>query len=103
MDVWNPRLQQDKTHFSKPEREALLNIKKWGFVDVFRQFNDEPGEYSWWSHFHHDFEKNRGMRIDHIWTSPPMAEQCRDCWIDRSPRSLDRPSDHAPVVADIAI
>lgn len=99
MDVWNPRLQQDKTHFSKPEREALLNIKKWGFVDLFRQFNDEPGEYSWWSHFHHDFEKNRGMRIDHIWASPPLAEKCRDCWIDRHPRSLDKPSDHAPVLA----
>lgn len=103
MDVWNPRQQQDKTHFSKPEREALLNIKKWGFVDVFRQFNDEGGEYSWWSHFHHDFEKNRGMRIDHIWTSPPLAELCKDCWIDREPRALEKPSDHAPVIVDISI
>ena len=100
MDVWNPRQQQDKTHFSKPEREALLNVKKWGFVDVFRQFNDEPGEYSWWSHFHHDFEKNRGMRIDHIWASPPLAEKCLDCWIDKAPRALEKPSDHAPVLAE---
>ena len=99
-DVWNPRQQQDKTHFSKAEREALLNIKKWGFVDVFRQFNDEPGEYSWWSHFHHDFEKNRGMRIDHIWASPPVADVCKDCWIDKNPRALEKPSDHAPVLAE---
>lgn len=101
MDVWNPRQQQDKTHFSKPEREALLNIKKWGFVDVFRQYNHEGGEYSWWSHFHHDFEKNRGMRIDHIWASPPLAEKCLDCWIDRTPRGWDKPTDHAPVIADL--
>lgn len=102
MDVWNPRQQQDKTHFSKPEREALLNVKKWGFVDVFRQFNDEPGEYSWWSHFHHDFEKNRGLRIDHIWTSPPMAESCIDCWVDKTTRANEKPSDHAPVIAEFA-
>lgn len=101
-DVWNPRMWQNKTHFSKPEREALRDLKKWGFVDVFRQFNDESGEYSWWSHFHHDFEKNRGLRIDHIWTSPPLAESCRDCWIDKRPRAFEKPSDHAPVIADFS-
>src|SRR5204863_7230456 len=100
MDIWNPRLWAHKTHFSKPERDALLNVKRWGFVDVFRQINQEPGEYSWWDHFHHSFEKNRGMRIDHIWTSPPLAELCTDCWIDREPRAWEKPSDHAPVIAE---
>lgn len=103
MDVWNPRLWQNKTHFSKPERAALLNLKKWGFVDLFRQFNDEGGEYSWWSHFRHDFEKNRGLRLDHIWASPPLAERCTDGWIDRVPRGWEKPSDHAPVLADLRI
>lgn len=99
-DAWNPRLWANKTHFSKPEREALLNVKRWGFVDVFRQMNMEVGEYSWWDHFHHSFEKNRGLRIDHIWTSAPLAELCTDCWIDREPRALEKPSDHAPVIAE---
>lgn len=102
LDVWNPRLWQNKMHFSKPEREALIELKRWGFVDLFRQMNDEAREYSWWSHFHHDFEKDRGLRIDHIWASPPVAGRCLDCWIDRAPRSLDKPSDHAPVIADLA-
>ncbi|MFZ1700454.1 MAG: exodeoxyribonuclease III [Pyrinomonadaceae bacterium] len=102
LDVWNPRMWQHKMHFSKPEREALIELKRWGFVDLFRQMNDEAREYSWWSHFHHDFDKDRGLRIDHIWASPPLAERCLDCWIDKTPRSLDKPSDHAPVVADLA-
>ncbi|MEO6050128.1 MAG: exodeoxyribonuclease III [Pyrinomonadaceae bacterium] len=103
IDVWNPRMWANKMHFTKPEREALINVKRWGFVDVFRQFNDQPGEYSWWDHFHHSFEKNRGLRIDHIWTSPPLAELCEDCWIDREPRGNEKPSDHAPVVADFIL
>lgn len=99
LDVWKPSLWKDKTHFSKPEREALLDVKKWGFVDVFRQLNDDVKEFSWWSNFHHDFEKDRGLRIDHIWASPDLAESCTDCWIDKDPRALEKPSDHAPVIA----
>lgn len=100
MDVWKPSLWKDKMHFTKPEREAIQDLKKWGFVDVFRQINEDVREYSWWDYFHHSFEKDQGLRIDHIWTSPPLAETCIDCWIDKEPRALDHPSDHAPVVAE---
>lgn len=103
MDVWKPSLWKDKMHFTKPEREAIQDLKKWGFVDVFRQINEDAREYSWWDHFHHSFEKDRGLRIDHIWASPPLAELCADCWIDKEPRALEKPSDHAPVVADFQI
>lgn len=102
LDVWKPSLWKDKTHFSKPEREALIGVKRWGFVDVFRQINDELQEFSWWDHFHHSFEKDRGLRIDHIWASLPMAERCMDCRIDKTPRGWEHPSDHAPVVAEFA-
>ena len=102
LDVWKPSLWRDKTHFSKPEREAIHNLKRWGFVDVFRQINDDVSEFTWWSNFRHDFEKDRGLRIDFIWASPPVAERCTGCWIDREPRALDKPSDHAPVVAEFA-
>ncbi len=103
MDVWKPSLWKDKMHFTKPEREAIHNLKRWGFVDVFRKINDEVKEFTWWSHFHHDFEKDRGLRIDHIWASPNMAELCSDCWIDKTPRTLEKPSDHAPVTAEFSI
>ncbi|MEO7660488.1 MAG: exodeoxyribonuclease III [Pyrinomonadaceae bacterium] len=100
MDVWKPSLWKDKMHFTKPERDAIHDLKRWGFVDVFRQLNDDANEYSWWSYFHHSFEKNQGLRLDHIWASPPVAEACTDCWIDRPARSLEKSSDHAPVIAD---
>jgi exodeoxyribonuclease-3 len=99
-DVWSVPAWRNKLHFTKPERDAIQDLKKWGFVDLFRQINDDEKEFSWWSNFRHDFEKDRGLRIDHIWTSPPLAERCTDCWIDKDPRSWDHPSDHAPVVAD---
>lgn len=103
-DVWNPRLWNGKLHFTKPEREALLNLKKWGFVDCLRQMTDEPGEFTWWDMFRESsFLKNRGLRIDHIWVSPPLADTCIDCWIDRTPRGWTKPSDHAPVVAEFTI
>lgn len=100
MDVWNPSLWRNKMHFSKPERDAIMELKKWGFIDLYRHINGSEREYSWWSNFHHDFEKDRGLRIDHIWASPPMAETCTDCWIDKDPRGLEKPSDHAPVLAE---
>jgi exodeoxyribonuclease-3 len=103
LDIWNPLQWQNKMHFSKPEREAIQDLKKWGFVDVFRQINGGEREYSWWSNFHNDFEKDRGMRLDHIWASPALAELCTDCWIDKRPRASDKPSDHAPVVAEFAV
>ncbi len=100
LDVWKPSLWKDKTHFSKPERAAIHDLKRWGFVDLFRQMNYDVQEFTWWSHFHNDFEKDRGLRIDFVWASPALAERCIDCWIDREPRGWEHPSDHAPVVAE---
>ena len=103
LDVWKVSLWKDKMHFTKPEREAIQDLKKWGFVDVFRQINEDAREYSWWDYFHHSFEKDQGLRIDHIWTSPALADRCIDCWIDKEPRALEHPSDHAPVVAEFRV
>jgi exodeoxyribonuclease-3 len=103
MDVWKPSLWKDKTHFSKPERDSIRDLKRWGFVDVFRQINEGEKAFTWWSNFHNDFEKDRGLRIDFIWASPPLAETCVDCFVDKEPRAWEHPSDHAPVVAEFRI
>jgi exodeoxyribonuclease-3 len=103
LDVWNPALWEGKIHFSKPEREAIHHVNHWVFVDVFRKMNGDVKEYSWWDYREGAFPRNRGLRIDHIWTSPALAEKCTGCWIDRSPRGLERPSDHTPVVAEFAL
>ena len=103
MDVWKPSLWRDKLHFTKPEREAIRAVKAWGFTDLFRQINDEAREFSWWDYFRNSFERDRGLRIDHIWASQPLAERCVGCWIDKEPRGWDHPSDHAPVVAEFKL
>lgn len=102
-DVWNVAAWEGKLHFSKPERAAMHHVKQWGFVDVFRQMNGDEKLFSWWNYREGAFFKNHGLRIDHIWTSPPLAARCQACWIDRKPRGAERPSDHAPVVAEFDI
>lgn len=102
-DVWKPSLWRNKTHFSKPERDAIRDLKRWGFVDVFRLINADDQAFTWWSNFRSDFEKDRGMRIDFIWASEPLSETCVGCFVDKEPRGWDRPSDHAPVVAEFRV
>jgi hypothetical protein len=65
LDVWSVPAWRGKLHFTKAERDAIQEVKKWGFVDLFRQINGDEREFSGWSNFRNDFEKDRGLRIDH--------------------------------------
>lgn len=103
IDVWSVPVWEGKLHFSKPERAAIHHVKQWGFVDVFRKLNPDLKEFSWWNYREGAWQRNRGLRIDHIWTSPSLAEKCTACWIDKEPRALEKPSDHAPVVAEFSM
>lgn len=99
-DVHDPELWRGKILFSKKEREALEEIRGWGFQDAFRLHEQGGGHYSWWDYRAGSFRRNTGLRIDHIWVSQPLAERCTRAWIDREPRAWERPSDHTPVVAE---
>ncbi len=103
LDVWSVPVFQGKLHFSKPERAAIHNVKQWGFVDVFRKMHPDLQEFSWWDYRAGAWQRNHGLRIDHIWTSTQLASKCIGCWVDKTTRSLEKPSDHAPVVAEFAI
>lgn len=104
MDLWNVRYWAKRMHFTKEEREVFQKLKQWGFIDVFRHINDQPGEYTWWDTFRESsFAKNRGLRLDHIWATPTLADLCVDCWVDREPRGWEHPSDHAPVIAEFRV
>lgn len=103
LDVWNPPAWEGRLHFSKPERAAIHHVKQWGFTDVFRKLNGDVKEFSWWDYREGAWQKNHGLRIDHIWTSTSLADKCTGCWIDKSTRSLEKPSDHAPVVAEFVV
>lgn len=99
-DVHDPRLWQNRILFSEPEKAALQVIKDWGFTDTFRLHTQEGGHYSWWDYRAGGFRRNLGLRIDHVWVSPPLAQRNTRTWIDTDTRAWERPSDHAPVIAE---
>lgn len=99
-DVHDPRLWQNRILFSEPEKAALQHVKDWGFTDTFRLHTEAGGHYSWWDYRAGAFRRNLGLRIDHVWVSPPLAARSKATWIDKEPRQWERPSDHAPVVAE---
>lgn len=100
-DVHDPQAWQGQILCSEPEREAFRRLAGLGLVDAFRLFDQPEKSFSWWDYRMLAFRRNQGLRIDHILLSPALATECRACSIDKAPRKLERPSDHAPVVAEI--
>lgn len=98
-DVYDPDAWRDKVLCSAPEREALVALEELGLVDTFRQFEQPDGVYSWWDYRQAAFRRNMGLRIDLILASPGAIACCESASVDKAPRKLERPSDHAPVVA----
>lgn len=101
-DVWDPAAMVGSTHVTDEERQALAALEQWGLVDAFRLHHSEPGVFSWWDYRGGSFHRGHGMRIDLVLLSRPLAERCTGAWIDREARKGPKPSDHAPVVADIS-
>lgn len=101
-DVHDPVAWQGQILCSDAEREAFRQFVGLGFVDAFRLFEQPEKSFSWWDYRMMAFRRNHGLRIDHILVSPALAARCTACHIDKAPRKLERPSDHAPVVAEFA-
>jgi exodeoxyribonuclease-3 len=102
-DVHDPEAWRDRILCSTPEREALGKILDLGFHDVFRNFDQEEKSFSWWDYRAAAFRRNMGLRIDLVLATTRMSEACVRCYIDKSPRKNERPSDHAPVVAEFEL
>jgi exodeoxyribonuclease-3 len=99
-DVYDPAAWAGQVLCSEAERAAFGRLLSLGFADGFRLF-EQPGKtYSWWDYRMLGFQRNRGLRIDHILLSGPLAGRCRAVFVDREMRKQERPSDHAPVVAE---
>jgi len=98
-DVYDPSAWTGQVLVSEPERKALQSLLDQGLVDTFRLFEQVPNTFSWWDYRLSGFRRNRGLRIDLILASQALAERCQDSTIDPQPRGLERPSDHAPVLA----
>lgn len=98
-DVHDPDAWRGKILCSDDERQRLNRLLELGLTDVFRQFEQAPGSFSWWDYRGGGFRRNEGLRIDLILASAVLAERCAACAVDLAPRRWEKPSDHAPVVA----
>lgn len=102
-DVHDPKSWKDKILCSDKERAAYQDLINLGLEDTFRKHHQEDGLFSWWDYRALGFQKNHGLRIDLILSTPKLMENCVSCLIDREERKGEKPSDHAPVIADFNI
>ena len=102
-DVHDPGAWEASVLFHPEARAAFAEVRAVGLVDAFRLHHQEPGFYSWWDYRMLAFPRNRGLRIDHIDLSEPLADRCTGASIDRDERKGKQPSDHAPVVVELDV
>ncbi len=98
-DIYDPALWKDKILASPDERAAFRELLELPLRDAFRLFDQPEKSFSWWDYRMMAFRRNMGLRIDLILASNSV--RCSACEIDKAPRKLERPSDHAPVIAEI--
>jgi exodeoxyribonuclease-3 len=104
IDVYDPKQLKKHVDFHPDAREALQQVKEWGFVDVFRKLCPEPEHYTFWDYrVRNALDRNMGWRVDHIWASEPLAVKSTGAWIDVNARRAERPSDHTFLVAEFAL
>jgi exodeoxyribonuclease-3 len=99
-DCFDPILWRGDALFrpeSLREFQALLSL---GLTDAFRVFHIDA-QYSFWDYQAGCWPKNQGIRIDHFLTSPPVTDRLVNCWIDKTPRGLEKPSDHTPIWVEV--
>jgi exodeoxyribonuclease-3 len=104
IDVYDPDHLLGSVGYHPDEHEALLRLREWGFVDVFRMHQPQPGHFTFWDYrVRNAFSRKMGWRVDHIWATQPLAEKSVRSWIDTAPRLKERPSDHTVIAAEFKI
>ncbi len=101
-DCHDPEAWLGQILVSPAEREAFQALINLGLHDSFRLFEQDEKSFSWWDYRMMGFRRNFGMRIDHILVSDALKATCLAATIDKAPRKLERPSDHTPVILEIA-
>ena len=101
-DVHDPKRWREKILCSTPEREALDRILELGLHDGFRLHHPDGGHYSWWDYRLLAFDRGWGLRIDLLLVSEALRQHCVAASIDLEPRGWERPSDHTPVLIELA-
>jgi len=102
-DLSNPESMRNKVSFHPEEHALLAELVDCGLSDLFRKFDQRSGQFSWWDFRTRGFERDEGMRIDYILANSVLTSSCQACIIDTEAREQDRPSDHAPVIAEFKL
>lgn len=102
-DIHDPVKWGESILASPPERAALRKLLDLGLTDVFRNFEHPEKTFSWWDYRAAGFRRNAGLRIDLILTSDVMTDACTASYVDKEPRTWERPSDHTPVIAEFSL
>jgi exodeoxyribonuclease-3 len=101
-DVYDPQGLLGHVCFCPEVTKALNSVSQWGFTDIFRIHCDQPGQYTFWDYrMRGAMNRNLGWRLDHIMATKPLAQKSTACYIDKTPRLAERPSDHTPIVAEL--
>ena len=100
-DSYDPVGLRETIHHTTQERDHFRKLIELGLHDSFRMFEQPEKSYSWWDYRMLGYQKNRGLRIDHILVSHSLQPQVKSCSVDRTPRKWQKPSDHAPVTVEI--
>ncbi|MBA3772099.1 MAG: exodeoxyribonuclease III [Ramlibacter sp.] len=100
-DSYDPEGLRETIHHTTQERDHFRKLLELGLSDSFRLFEQPEKSYSWWDYRMLGYQKNRGLRIDHILVSEALKPEVKACAIDRVPRKWDKPSDHAPVTVEL--
>jgi exodeoxyribonuclease-3 len=103
IDARQPEQWINDALFQPESRSRFRALAALGYTDALRACDDSPDVYSFWDYQAGAFQKNHGIRIDHLMLSPQAADRLMATWIDRGERAREKPSDHVPVVIDLDI
>ncbi|MGB0719618.1 MAG: exodeoxyribonuclease III [Bdellovibrionales bacterium] len=101
-DCHDPKAWKDDALAQPQTRAAFQKLTNTGLYDTFRIFNKTPNQYTFWDYQAGAWQKDNGIRIDHFLASPEITDRLISCTIDRTPRGWDKPSDHTPIIINIA-
>jgi exodeoxyribonuclease III len=105
-DVHAPQRWRGRNLASEPERARIRSLLDWGLVDLMRRHHEGPGPFTFWDYRAGAFHRGWGLRLDLALATRSVADRCVDVWVDREERKPTsgegKPSDHAPVVVDLA-
>ncbi|EAQ03422.1 exodeoxyribonuclease III [Pseudooceanicola batsensis HTCC2597] len=102
-DVARPDAWRDDALFRLDSRDAYRRVLNLGFTEAFRTRHPAPGHYSFWDYQAGAWQRNNGIRIDHILMTPQCADLMQDAGIEKELRGREKPSDHVPVWVDLAV